>query len=844
ASPYANPANTVDSNSGGSNNIADEAPLFDAPSLDDAPAYVPSTTPRSNELDEAPMFNDIPSINEMPELDEAPAFNSSPEASYFPEQPTVSVAAEDIVSSVTSTPAPALVSVSAGTQNPALNSGTHTSSLASDEVAHPFNAAGTAGLQSPAVPAGNPTEIDHNALDYDGFPSANDNNLNEYEYVNIATPVPATAPAPVAAAAPAVSPSTAASTSTSAIPAGNPISARANTANPNALNHTIVNPSVAEMDTEFGISAANNTNNSVVSSGLGQPSSIIEEMDAKPFTPSTANNEIGPNYNNTGTLQNRTGVSYNQRPPQSNQSGTPNASALAVDRTRAANDVTGNKVHPLPPVKPIAATNNSGYSLSQVSGVAPERPQLTSEYQTTTNTPDQTPPTNQDISPDFYSSGGYDTIANSFLDEPISSARQTPQPKVSEPGVARSTRKNPARNNEVGTSNVPSATSTATAVNATAAVNPTVVNPTVVNANEINSISNNAGSTPVANDVPDVLQMQDGLDIPDSPLPQDALYSSDVNNVPEVPQSIASSPNVLQNNIQETEPNLDISTITPVNEISTHESISPVSASGVVTRDAPLISANITDYSVSEQKSKDIVRPEISKQLQSIKTILSDENFDYKIGHERVTELLQSDLYPSEKKMVLAVADKCGQVAFFSRSYFIYDDEYIVKPGDTLDSLSARKKITPELVMKINGLKSPEQLPPGTKLKLPQGPFDAWISITDKELILTAQGLYACRFKIGVGKPEDIPEALYKVDSKFADPQYVGEDGEIASGSPKNPLGNRWIGLAGAIGIHGTNDPKCIGTDKAPVEGFSLDAKDIADLYDILTPESKVYVVK
>ncbi|MCL2305704.1 MAG: L,D-transpeptidase, partial [Planctomycetaceae bacterium] len=113
-----------------------------------------------------------------------------------------------------------------------------------------------------------------------------------------------------------------------------------------------------------------------------------------------------------------------------------------------------------------------------------------------------------------------------------------------------------------------------------------------------------------------------------------------------------------------------------------------------------------------------------------------------------------------------------------------------------------------------------------------------------KEMVITARGLYACRFRIGIGSPEIINEGVYQIESKFPEPRYIGETGEISFGDPRNPLGTHWIGLDQEIGIHGTNTPSCLGTDNAPVEGFSLDNRDVAEVYDMLTQESRVTVRK
>lgn len=65
---------------------------------------------------------------------------------------------------------------------------------------------------------------------------------------------------------------------------------------------------------------------------------------------------------------------------------------------------------------------------------------------------------------------------------------------------------------------------------------------------------------------------------------------------------------------------------------------------------------------------------------------------------------------------------------------------------------------------------------------------------------------------------------------------------EMVKGGPGNPLGTRAIYLAeGYLRIHGTNNPKSIGTD-ASSGCFRLYREDIEELYDLATPGSAVII--
>jgi lipoprotein-anchoring transpeptidase ErfK/SrfK len=100
---------------------------------------------------------------------------------------------------------------------------------------------------------------------------------------------------------------------------------------------------------------------------------------------------------------------------------------------------------------------------------------------------------------------------------------------------------------------------------------------------------------------------------------------------------------------------------------------------------------------------------------------------------------------------------------------------------------------------------------------------------------------YAGRFVIGVGQDFPPPEGQYFVKEKLVDPVYYGAGRTIERGDPANPLGRRWLGLGGQIGIHGTNDPRNVGQNGVP-GSISLADRDVDDVFDILSEDSKVVI--
>jgi hypothetical protein len=103
-------------------------------------------------------------------------------------------------------------------------------------------------------------------------------------------------------------------------------------------------------------------------------------------------------------------------------------------------------------------------------------------------------------------------------------------------------------------------------------------------------------------------------------------------------------------------------------------------------------------------------------------------------------------------------------------------------------------------------------------------------------------------FPVGTGKTNELtPEGTFDVVMKAKNPYYIAKN--IPGGSPKNPLGSRWIGFnardtdGSKYGIHGTNQASSIG--KYVSQGcIRMYNKDVEYLYDHIPIGTKVWIVK
>ena len=114
--------------------------------------------------------------------------------------------------------------------------------------------------------------------------------------------------------------------------------------------------------------------------------------------------------------------------------------------------------------------------------------------------------------------------------------------------------------------------------------------------------------------------------------------------------------------------------------------------------------------------------------------------------------------------------------------------------------------------------------------------------------------VYIRSFPVGLGADDGTPVANFVVrpNSKLVNPEWrnprTGE--RFAANDPKNPIGERWIGLDGldeasrghtGFGVHGTIEPDSIGRSMS-MGCIRLGDRDVEIVYELLAP--RVSVVK
>lgn len=201
---------------------------------------------------------------------------------------------------------------------------------------------------------------------------------------------------------------------------------------------------------------------------------------------------------------------------------------------------------------------------------------------------------------------------------------------------------------------------------------------------------------------------------------------------------------------------------------------------------------------------------------------------------------------------------------FFSPALSVGDPlvrVYTVQSGDTLAKIAKKNDVQTDwrIIQRMNGLKSEKSLRIGQKIKLPVGAFHAEVSKSNFQMkIYAGEGpsrVLIAIFPVGLGELNSTPTGAFMVrpKSKLINPEWKNpRTGEhFASDDPKNPIGERWIGLIGVeahnqgfkgYGIHGTVDPASIGKQASMGCVRMIDA-DVEMVYELLTEPNSTIVI-
>ncbi len=148
-------------------------------------------------------------------------------------------------------------------------------------------------------------------------------------------------------------------------------------------------------------------------------------------------------------------------------------------------------------------------------------------------------------------------------------------------------------------------------------------------------------------------------------------------------------------------------------------------------------------------------------------------------------------------------------------------EDYLVKSGDSLERIARRFGTTTELIQKSNMLIDPNIIKAGDRLRVFTGEFSMVASKSRHDLLVTMNGEFFKRYKVGTGKFGKTPVGTFKVQEKIPEPPWWRPDGKVIPfGDDENILGTRWLSLRATgetedvrgYGIHGTWSPESVGS--------------------------------
>jgi lipoprotein-anchoring transpeptidase ErfK/SrfK len=231
----------------------------------------------------------------------------------------------------------------------------------------------------------------------------------------------------------------------------------------------------------------------------------------------------------------------------------------------------------------------------------------------------------------------------------------------------------------------------------------------------------------------------------------------------------------------------------------------------------------------------------------------------------QLTRLLEgSALSTADRMRGYDAINRINGVLVFSNRVVIgdpYSLGYRIESGDSLARIAKSQKLDCDwrLVQRINGISNPNGLKVGQSVKLPKGAFHGEVRKSEYRLnMFIGEGpdrVMIASYPIGLGELNTTPTGAFIVrpKSKLIDPEWRNpRTGEFfQSNDPKNPIGERWVGLKGiephnkgfeGYGIHGTIDLESIGQQKS-MGCVRMRPLDVEMVYEMLTePNSTVTI--
>ena len=172
---------------------------------------------------------------------------------------------------------------------------------------------------------------------------------------------------------------------------------------------------------------------------------------------------------------------------------------------------------------------------------------------------------------------------------------------------------------------------------------------------------------------------------------------------------------------------------------------------------------------------------------------------------------------------------------------------YVVQDGDSIRAIAQKFGTTVDMIVESNELKRPDLIKPGDRLRVFSGKLAIQVSKSRHDLLVTSNGRFFKRYRVGTGKYDRTPVGSFAVSDRIKEPVWWRADGQtIPFGDKENILGTRWMALKAVgsteavkgYGIHGTWANDSIGKDESAgcIRMKNEDVEELFGLVPIGTP--------
>ncbi|MCH8343141.1 MAG: L,D-transpeptidase [Planctomycetes bacterium] len=235
-------------------------------------------------------------------------------------------------------------------------------------------------------------------------------------------------------------------------------------------------------------------------------------------------------------------------------------------------------------------------------------------------------------------------------------------------------------------------------------------------------------------------------------------------------------------------------------------------------------------------------------------------------ARQRLTSALELQaLAPGEAQVVRDALINLNRRLVFSPEIVDGDPfcrRYVVGPNDQLGIIVKEQSLAVDwrFIMRINRIPSERHLRAGHRLKLVTGPFHAVVHKSDFRLDLYmgsgAGRVFVASYSVGLGEFNSTPLGMFRVraGTKLINPAWTNpRTGQrFESYDPQNPIGERWIGLAGideatrdliGYGIHGTIEPESVGRQSS-MGCIRMLPEDVEIIYEVLIEQTSTVEIR